>query len=230
VPSVKGKDLTTAIQLIQSAGLTYKVNNVTSTQPVGTVLDQNPAGGSKVKATVPVVLTVSGTQSSVSVPSVLGQSPASAGSILTHAGLNAGSETNACSSQYAPGLVSGQNPGPNVTVQPNTAVNLVVANGSCASVPNVVGQTGPAAQTLITGAGLVASMTTDTGCANNTQPAGNVDSQSPAANAQVPMGSTVTITVCQPATTTTPPPSSTTSSTTSTTSTTPNNILRHHRS
>jgi serine/threonine-protein kinase len=228
VPSVKGKDLTTAIQLIQSAGLTYRVNNVTSTQPVGTVLDQNPAGGSKVRATVPVVLTVSGTQSSVSVPSVLGQSPASAGSILTHAGLNAGSESNACSNQYAPGLVSGQNPGPNVTVQPNTAVNLVVANGNCASVPNVVGQTGPAAQTAITGAGLVTSMTTDTGCANNAQP-GTVDSQNPAANAQVPMGSTVTITVCQPATTTTT--TTTTTPTSSTTSTTApqNNVRRHGR-
>ena len=57
-----------------------------------------------------VVLTVSGTQSSVPVPSVIGQSPASAGSTLTHAGLNVGSQTSACSSQPS-GLVSAQNPG-----------------------------------------------------------------------------------------------------------------------
>ncbi len=111
VPSVKGKQLATAIQLIQAAGLTYKVRNVGSTQPVGTVLDQNPAGGAKVKATVPVQLTVSGTQTSVSVPSVLGQSPASAGSALTQAGLNVGSQTNACSNQFPQqGLVSSQSP------------------------------------------------------------------------------------------------------------------------
>ena len=72
VPSVKGQQLTAAISALQGAGLTYRVNDVTSTQPVGTVLDQSPAGGSKVKATVPVVLTVSGTQTSVPVPSVLG--------------------------------------------------------------------------------------------------------------------------------------------------------------
>ena len=217
VPSVKGKQLTTAIQLIQGAGLTYKVNNVTSTQPVGTVLDQNPAGGAKVKATVPVVLTVSGTQSSVSVPSVLGQSPASAGSTLTQAGLNVGSQTNACSSQFAAGLVSAQSPAAGATVQPNTPVNLVVSNGSCVPVPNVVGQTQSAAQSAITAAGLVANTTTDTTCAGGAQ-SGNVDSQTPAANTQVANGSTVNISVCQSTATTTT--TTTTPSTTTTTSTT----------
>ena len=220
VPSVKGKQLTSAIQLIQGAGLTYKVNNVTSNQPVGTVLDQSPAGGAKVKATVPVVLTVSGTQSSVSVPSVLGQSPASAGSTLTQAGLNVGSQSNACSSQYPQGLVSSQSPAVGATVPPNTPVNLVVSNGPCVPVPNVVGQTQSAAQSAITGAGLVANTTTDTTCPNGAT-SGNVDSQNPAANTQVANGTAVTISVCQSATTTTStttPSSTTTTSNTSTTS------------
>ncbi len=220
VPSVKGKQLTSAIALIQGAGLTYKVNNVTSNQPVGTVLDQNPAGGSKVKATVPVVLTVSGTQSSVSVPSVLGQSPASAGSILTQAGLNPGGQSNACSNQFATGLVSGQSPAAGTTVQPNTPVNLVVSNGSCVSVPNVVGQSQSAAVSAISGAGLVANTTTDTTCANGAT-SGSVDMQNPAPNTQVSNGSTVTISVCQSTatttTSTTTPSSTTTTSSTSTT-------------
>ena len=224
VPSVKGKQLTTAIQLIQGAGLTYKVNNVTSTQPVGTVLDQNPAGGAKVKATVPVVLTVSGTQSSVSVPSVLGQSPASAGSTLTQAGLNVGSQSNACSSQFATGLVSGQSPAAGATVQPNTPVNLVVSNGSCVAVPNVVGQTQSAALSAITAAGLVANTTTDTTCAGGAQP-GNVDSQTPAANTQVANGSTVNISVCQ-STATTTTTTTTPSTTTTTSSTTTSHAVR----
>jgi beta-lactam-binding protein with PASTA domain len=87
-----------------------------------------------------------------------------------------------------------------------------------------VGQTQDSATSAITQAGLVANTTFDTGCPNGAQP-GNVDSQSPAANAQVNNGSTVNISVCQPATTTTSTPPSTTS-TTSTTVLTPPTHLR----
>jgi beta-lactam-binding protein with PASTA domain/tRNA A-37 threonylcarbamoyl transferase component Bud32 len=217
VPSVTGKQLTQAIVTLQGANLGYTVHNVTSNQPVGTVLSQNPAAGARILETRKVTLTVSGTQTSVSVPSVVGQSPVRAGSILQQAGLTAGSQTSACSSQPN-GVVSAQSPSAGNTVPPNTPVNLVVSSGNCVSVPGVVGQSQGAATSAITGAGLVANTTFDTGCANGAQP-GNVDSQSPAANAQVNSGTTVTISVCQAATTTTtstttPAPSSTTTSTT----------------
>ncbi len=90
VPSVTGQQLTQAIALLQGDNLGYTVHNVTSNQPVGTVLSQDPAGGTKVLETHKVTLTVSGTQSSVSVPSVIGQSPANAGGILTQHGLRRG--------------------------------------------------------------------------------------------------------------------------------------------
>ena len=215
VPPVTGKQLTAAISAIQGAGLTYKVTDVTSTQPVGTVINQSPAAGTKIKANVPVVLTVSNAQSSVSVPSVLGQSPASAGATLRGAGLSVGSESNACSNQYGQGVVSSQTPGVGATEPPNTPVNLVVSTGNCATVPGVVGQSVGAAQTAISGAGLVANTTYDTTCANGAQP-GNVDSQTPAQGTQVASGTTVNISVCQSATTTTTTttPTSTTTSTT----------------
>ncbi len=217
VPSVAGQQLAAAIQQLQAAGFTYTVKYTTSDKPEGTVLSQTPAGGAKVHANVPIALTVSGTQTSVSVPSVLGQSPTNAGALLTRAGLNIGSQTSACSSQYGTGLVSSQNPAGGANVPPNTAVNLVISNGSCVSVPSVIGQTASSAQSQISGAGLVANTTTDTACANNAQP-GNVDGQNPAGGAEVPNGSTVNITVCQPATTTTT--TSTTTPSSSTTSTT----------
>ena len=47
VPTVTGKQLTQAIALLQAANLGYTVHNVTSNQPVGTVLSQDPAGGTK---------------------------------------------------------------------------------------------------------------------------------------------------------------------------------------
>ncbi len=76
VPSVTGEQLAPALQKLTAANLTYTVKYVNSNQPTGTVLNQIPAGGSSVKANVKVQLTVSGTQTSVQVPSVVGQSPA----------------------------------------------------------------------------------------------------------------------------------------------------------
>jgi eukaryotic-like serine/threonine-protein kinase len=215
VPSVTGKQLTQAIQQLQGANLGYTIHNVNSDQAVGTVLSQDPAAGTKILETRKVVLTVSGTQTSVSVPSVVGQSPASAGGVLTQAGLKVGSQTTACSGQPN-GLVSAQNPGAGASEPPGTPVNLVVSSGSCISVPGVVGQSQGAATSAITGAGLVANTTFDTGCPNGAQP-GNVDSQSPGASAQVNRGTTVNISVCQPATTTTTTTTTTTSSTTTST-------------
>jgi beta-lactam-binding protein with PASTA domain len=181
------------------------------------VLSQNPAGGTKIPETQKVVLTVSGTQTSVSVPSVVGQSPARAGSILQQAGLSVGSQTtaSACSTQ-ASGSVSSQNPAAGASEPPNTPINLVVSNGTCVSAPGVVGQSQSAATSAITGAGLVANTTFDSACPNGAQP-GNVDSQNPAANAQVFNGSTVNISVCQAATTTTTTTTTTTPSSTTTT-------------
>jgi serine/threonine-protein kinase len=216
VPTVTGKQLTQAIALLQTANLGYTIHNVTSNQSVGTVLSQDPAGGTKILETHKVTLTVSGTQSTVAVPSVVGQSPARAGSILTQANLTVGSQTTACSSQPN-GVVSAQSPSSGANVPPNTPVNLVVSTGNCVSVPGVVGQSQSSATSAITGAGLVANTTFDTTCAGGAQP-GNVDSQTPAAGAQVNSGTTVTISVCQSATTTTTTTSTTTpSSTTSTT-------------
>jgi beta-lactam-binding protein with PASTA domain len=217
VPNVTGKQLTQAIALLQAANLGYTVHSVTSNQSVGTVLSQDPAGGTKTLETHKVTLTVSGTQSTVAVPSVVGQSPARAGSILTQANLNVGSQTTACSGQPN-GVVSSQSPASGANVPPNTSVNLVVSTGNCVSVPGVVGQSQSAATSAITGAGLVANTTFDTTCGGGAQP-GNVDSQTPGGGAQVNSGTTVNISICQSATTTTTTtttstPSSTTSSTT----------------
>ncbi len=213
VPPVKGDPLAQAIQALNAVGLNYSVHNVSSNQPEGTVLNQFPAGGSKVKQTVKVLLTVSGNQTSVAVPSVVGQAPTAAGAILNQAHLNVGSQTGACSDTYAGGLVSAQNPQAGVTVPPNTAVSVVISTGRCATVPGVVGQDAASAQQAISAAGLVANTVFDTACPGGAS-SGSVDGQNPAANTQVANGSTVTISVCQSSTTTTPP--------TTTPTTTPN--------
>jgi serine/threonine-protein kinase len=213
VPSVTGEQLAPAIQKLAAANLTYHVTYQPSNQPVGVVLSQNPAGGSSVKANIPVQLTVSGTQTSVSVPNVLGQSPANAGSILTQHGLTVGSQTNGCNGQYQSGLVASQSPGPGASAQPNDSVNLMISN--CAQVPGVIGQTQSAATSTLSNAGFNASPTPDPTCAGGATN-GHVDNQNPGANALAAPGSTVSIAVCQQA-----PPTTTTTSSSTTTTTAP---------
>ena len=214
VPSVTGLQLAPAIQRLTAANLTYTVKYAESNQPSGIVLSQDPAGGSNIKANIPVALTVVGTQTSVSVPSVLGQSQTNAGAILTRAGLNVGSQTSTCSNQFSSGSVASQSPGGGANVAPNTSVDIVISTGTCATVPNVVGQPQSAAQGALTHAGLAPSTTSGGTCATGV-PGGSVVSQNPGSGTQVNPGTTVTIAVCQSA----PPP--TTAPTTTTTSTAP---------
>ena len=214
VPSVKGQQLTPALQEITAAGLTYKLTYVTSNQPTGTVLDQSPAGGAHVKATQKVLLTVSGTQNETTVPSVVGQSPDTAGDALGPGRAERGRHLERLSHPGFERPGGGPEPRRGATVQPNTSVNLVVSN--CVSVPGVVGQPAGAAQSAIGGQGLMAATTVDQSCAGGASP-GSVDAQNPGAGTQVAPGSTVTLAVCQPAattTTSTTPPTSTSSTTT----------------
>jgi serine/threonine-protein kinase len=213
VPSVTGLQLAPAIQRLTAANLSYTVKYAESNQPSGIVLSQDPPGGSHIKANIPVALTVVGTQTSVSVPSVLGQSQTNAGAILTRAGLNIGSQTSNCSNQFSNGTVASQNPGGGASVPPNTAVNLVISTGSCATVPNVVGQSQAAAQSAVTGAGLVPNTTSGGTCGAGAT-SGSVVSQNPASGTQVNPGTGVTIAVCQA------PPTTTTTTTATTTTTT----------
>ena len=202
VPTVVGEQLTLATQTLQAAGLNYKISSyVTSNKPAGTVLDQTPAGKALVPSTTIVQLTVSGQQTSATVPNVVGITPAAAGSALTTANLSVGTQTSMCSSTVANGLVASQSPQAGASEPPSTPVNLVVSTGACASVPSVVGMTQSQANSLVTAANLNPVFTLDSGCSNGNAVPGNVDSQTPAAGTSVSSGSTVTMGVCTP-----PPP------------------------
>jgi serine/threonine-protein kinase len=221
VQSVVGDEFTQATQILTNQGLAFKTNYVTSDKPTGTVLSQNPAGNTKVKSTAVIQLTVSGQQTSVTVPNVLGNSPASAGGLLAAANLTVGAQTSMCSSNFGNGLVASQSPAAGTAEPPKTAVSLVISTGPCVSVPMVVGESENQANAQITGANLVAAFTPDTSCAGGTVGPGTVDGQTPSAGTQVSSGSTVNMTVCsQSDSTTTSPPTTTSSSTSSTTSTT----------
>jgi beta-lactam-binding protein with PASTA domain/tRNA A-37 threonylcarbamoyl transferase component Bud32 len=218
VPKVEGEQFTAATEALQQVGLSYKTKYISSTQPQGTVLKQNPAANARVKSTRVVQLTVSNIQSSTPVPNVVGSTQATAGSTLRGASLTVGSQASACSQQVSANNVASQSPVAGTQVQLGTAVNLTISSGPCsATVPDVIQLTQGAAATAISGTPGLTPSFTQVDCSSSGGTTGTVQSQTPSAGTVLngPFPATVTMTVCQPPTTTTTP---TTASTTTTTS------------
>jgi serine/threonine-protein kinase len=223
VPSVVGQQFTAATAALSNAGLTYKVNYVTSTKPSGTVLKQDPAGGKSVPNTTVVKLTVVESQSSASVPYLVGLSQASAGSAITGANLTVGNQTTACSQQVSTGNVASQNPAAGTQQPPNTPINLVISSGPCsATVPNVITDTQAVASGAISNTPGLTPAFTQVDCSQSGGVPGTVESQSPSAGTVLspPFPQTVNMNVCSATTTTTTTVSGTTTTTTTSTANT----------
>jgi eukaryotic-like serine/threonine-protein kinase len=218
VPAVVGQSLTAATTALSNDGLRLgAVTRKNSTQPIDTVLEQNPQQGTSVASGTAVALVVSAGTEQVAVPNVVGLTQAAAQTVLTSSGVNlkVGNVVQQNSSQPA-GTVLRQVPAAGEKVPAGTAVELIVASGQ-ASVPNVVGMTEAAAQQRLTSEHF--SVVTQT--AASTATPGTVISQSPAGGTTASPQSTVTITVAvAPSPTPTPPPSSSPPPSTSPTPTT----------
>jgi serine/threonine-protein kinase len=223
-PGLVGQQFTAVTEALTNVGLSYRPKYVTSTKPAGTVTAVTPTPGSSVRSTTVIKLTVSSSQSSVSVPNLFGFSQTSAGSTIQSDNLSVGTQTTACSQQTSANDVASQTPAAGVQVQPGTAVNLVISNGPCsATVPSVVNDTQAAAGTAISATpGLTPAFTT-VDCSQSGGSPGIVQSQSPSAGTVLtpppPFPQTVTVTVCSTTTTTTTTTTSTTTTTTSTANT-----------
>ena len=216
VPTVTGETYSKAATKLTRAGLVPKEHLVTSTKKTGTVLHQTPPVGAKAKKGATVHLTVS-TQSSVAVPNVVGDSTATAGSILGATHLSVGTTTSGCSGKYGTGDVMAQSPVAGTHVAPNTPVSLQVSNGPCnVSVPTVLRMNEATAESQLSSKGLVAHPLTVSACSPATD--GKVVAQTPHGGKTVSKGSAVTIDVCKAVVTTTP--TTTTPTTTTPTTTT----------
>jgi beta-lactam-binding protein with PASTA domain len=133
VPELEGNQLTSGTQLLQAAGLGFTVRYVASDQPVGIVLAQTPTGGSAVKEGTKVALTVSGTQSAVTVPNVIGESQADAQATLAQIGLNVTVVGPVANDQVAAGVVFAQAPAAGSRIPPMSGVSIKVSAGPTAT-------------------------------------------------------------------------------------------------
>ena len=196
VPNVVGMAQAAATSSITGAGLTLGTVTMANSSSVaaGNVISENPAAGASVASGSAVALTVSSGPAPVAVPNVVGDTLAAASTAITTAGLKVGTETMANSNSVAAGDVISTSPVGGTNVAPGSSVNLTVSTGpNGVPVPNVVGDTVPAASTAITNAGL--KVGTETMQSSNSVAAGDVISTSPAAGTQVAAGSTVNLTV-----------------------------------
>jgi len=132
VPNVVGQQQDQAAATLQSKG--FKVDAKTdanSSSPAGQVISQNPSGGTAAPGAT-ITITVSG--GAISVPSVVGDSQATASQVLTTAGFQVSVQQGSGPTQYANGTVFQQNPA-NGTATKGSTVTIFVQNGQSPSAP-----------------------------------------------------------------------------------------------
>ncbi len=131
VPYVVGQTETSAQNTLQAKGFQVRVKtDPTSTSPSGTVVSQNPSGGTAAPGST-VTLTVSG--GAVTVPSVIGDSQQTANQILTTAGFQVNVQQGSGPSNVPNGTVFSQQPGANGQVAKGSTVTIFVQNGASQS-------------------------------------------------------------------------------------------------
>ena len=206
VPSVTGKSETDAKAALAKRGLLSGSSRVASSKPVGTVITQQPAPGSKVQKGSVVALSVSGGSTPtttgpsltppkgvVVVPRVVGKGQSAAAINLENKGLKVDSYPVASSRPR--GTVVSQRPAGGTKVPSGSRVRINVSLGAgprpTRAVPDVTGQNERAArQTLI-----LVGFTVRTIDRPATNPADNgiVLDQKPAAGKRAPAGSQILI-------------------------------------
>ncbi len=192
VPDVVGQPQATATSTVFAAKLSYSVNFAASaTVPAGSVISQNPVGGTSVPQASFVNLIVSSGPTIAVVPNVIGQTEAAAGAAIASASLTVGTVTRVNSPTIPTGQVISQNPGPGSGVPVNSAVALVVSLGPVmVTVPNVVGDADTVATQKVFAAQLGYDLTYRP---DPVVPAHAVISQDPAGGQSVPQGTMVSI-------------------------------------
>ena len=139
VPEVVGARESDAVATLRAAGLVPRVVDIFSDEPEGTVIAQDPKGGTSIVEGSDVRLNVSKGPQRTGLPNVVGRSFDDAAAALREAGF-----TPVRRDVEAPepeGTVIGMSPGAGTLVPPGTRVTLNVSTGiSTTAVPDVVGE------------------------------------------------------------------------------------------
>jgi eukaryotic-like serine/threonine-protein kinase len=210
VPDVVDSGRAAAEQKLKDAGFEAKVAEQNSSfGEKGKVTSQDPGGGARPEVGSTVTINVGTGPSSVPVPSLYGNTPAQARSILEEAHLMLGHKNSDYDSDVAAGSIFFQDPAEGQRVEPGTAVDVTVSLGvQQVQVPEVYGLSVAQARATLSGVGLNSTPMEVKG----DEAAGTALSTDPAVGAMVAPGSTVTLYYSAgPAPVTTPSPSASSS-------------------
>lgn len=207
VPDVVGQSLESAKTAIEGAELKLgTVSLATSdTVPAGTVISQNPSGGSPVVSGSAVNLTVSSgtatpptppvTPGNIPVPDVKGIPKAAASTIIRNSGLLVGAIIQKFDETVPAGNVIDQSPAAGSNVAAGTAVTLTVSLGPAGvvKIPDIKGLPEDAAKSILLNAGLTIGKVLRQ--PDPTTSLGTVIETDPAVGEQVKIGSAVDLIV-----------------------------------
>lgn len=194
VPTVTGKTLEEAQQILGAAGLRSRVGRrqASSDLPALSVISQDPEGGRKVVDGAEVALVISEGPEEVDVPSLAGLSRQEAEELLAGAGLVPGNVAREPSDTVPEGKIISQTPASG-RIEKGEPVGFVISTGkNLVPVPDVTGMTEDAATSALSEAGLTAK--TQAGC-DNTKAQGRVTAQEPGSGEEVADNTEVTLTV-----------------------------------
>jgi serine/threonine-protein kinase len=206
VPNVVGQTANTAASDLATAGFTpvQATPAASNTVPAGDVVSTDPPAGQKAAQGSVVKYVVSTGKPTVTIPSLVGQSPATAGQQLGALQLIVNSASEASTSIPA-GQVTRTNPPASAVVPIGSTVTVYVSSGPPqVQVPNVTGKTQAQAQSILSSDGLQTSVSTEAVTSQGEN--GKVQSQSPSPGTSASQGSTVNLVVGSyqaPSTTTT---------------------------
>jgi serine/threonine-protein kinase len=195
IPNVGGLQIEEAVKRLAERGFKGErgEERFHGAAPKGTVLEQTPAAGTHDVEGTLVTLVVSAGQKFGTVPTVIGMTRDDAANALETAGYEVGDVSERPNS--APrGQIIDMNPKAGTQAPMPSAVAIVVSAGaSVVLVPDLVGRTLAQARQLLSRVGLTVG-DVQSGYAGSLEQ-GKITSQSPAAGAQVAVGTKVTLQV-----------------------------------
>jgi serine/threonine-protein kinase len=191
VPDVKGYSAADAQRTLTNAKLKFKVVPAFSgSVPAQQVIDVNPPVGTSVRQNSVVTLTVSKGTQPIVVPNLVSLTVEEARKKLAASGLKLNVAQQTESDTIPANVIASQDPAPQASAEPNSAVNVIVSTGpATATVPSVVGMDADAAQSALQAAGFNVARAYTVDAAN---PTGKISLQQPEAGKKAKKGATVT--------------------------------------
>src|SRR5204862_4509954 len=191
VPPVIGLQEKPATDKLEAVGFDVKVQDVRNDAKPGTVIGENPNGGTKADKGSAVKLQVSSGPGSATVPTVAGEPEKVAVHEINRAGFKADTFDEP-SSSVPKGDVTRTNPAENTAVSIGSRVHVYVSSGpQQVTVPNVVGKDKDAARGALEDAGFKVTVEKQ----ESDKPKDQVIAQNPGGGLSVNKGSRVTITI-----------------------------------